>query len=182
MMQVLDDKASAEALFKSWQQHREVTEMAEASVRRETYVKRDEKQVRKSSVAFTATAVPGVLRAVSAVPRAFSGGCTAQRKFIGSSTTKARTSAQWFVPSRATEYSQYISWLCVVTRAWSFAPQVLQEWNDMVVRAASTPSAFLEAFHVFILANALRRPILVYADFFVACNSGGIFDFCQVGG
>ncbi|CAN0057801.1 unnamed protein product [Choristocarpus tenellus] len=34
----------------------------------------------------------------------------------------------------------------------------------MLLRAAKTPGAYLSSFHCFVLANALRRPLVVYAD------------------
>ncbi|CAM9281329.1 unnamed protein product [Scytosiphon promiscuus] len=49
--------------------------------------------------------------------------------------------------------------------------QVVAEWH-MLVEAANTPSAYLSSFHAFVLANALRRPILVYGDRFVRGRDG----------
>eukprot|EP00752_Nemacystus_decipiens_P008745 g7806.t1 len=49
--------------------------------------------------------------------------------------------------------------------------QVVAEWH-MLVDAANTPSAYLSSFHAFVLANALRRPILVYGDRFVRGKDG----------
>ncbi|CAM9998177.1 unnamed protein product [Ectocarpus sp. 4 AP-2014] len=49
--------------------------------------------------------------------------------------------------------------------------QVIAEWH-MLVQAAKTPSAYLSSFHAFVLANALRRPILVYGDRFVRGRNG----------
>eukprot|EP00903_Cladosiphon_okamuranus_P006860 g6681.t1 len=49
--------------------------------------------------------------------------------------------------------------------------QVVAEWH-MLVDAAKTPSAYLSSFHAFVLANALRRPILVYGDRFVRGKDG----------
>ncbi|CAM9242417.1 unnamed protein product [Pylaiella littoralis] len=49
--------------------------------------------------------------------------------------------------------------------------QVMAEWH-MLVEAAKTPSAYLSSFHAFVLANALRRPILVYGDRFVRGKDG----------
>ena len=51
------------------------------------------------------------------------------------------------------------------------ASQVVAEWH-MLVDAAKTPSAYLSSFHAFVLANALRRPILVYGDRFVRGKDG----------
>lgn len=42
----------------------------------------------------------------------------------------------------------------------------------MLVQAANTRSAYLSSFHAFVLANALRRPILVYGDRFVRGRDG----------
>lgn len=49
--------------------------------------------------------------------------------------------------------------------------QVVAEWH-MLVQAANTPAAYLSSFHAFVLANALRRPILVYGDRFVRGKDG----------
>ncbi|CAB1096732.1 unnamed protein product [Ectocarpus sp. CCAP 1310/34] len=49
--------------------------------------------------------------------------------------------------------------------------QVIAEWH-MLVQAAKTPSAYLSSFHAFVLANVLRRPILVYGDRFVRGRNG----------
>ncbi|CAM9814533.1 unnamed protein product [Discosporangium mesarthrocarpum] len=41
--------------------------------------------------------------------------------------------------------------------------QLEEEWTTLM-EDARTPGAYLSAFHVFVLANALRRPLIVYAD------------------
>ncbi|CAM9659563.1 unnamed protein product, partial [Sphacelaria rigidula] len=51
------------------------------------------------------------------------------------------------------------------------ARQVVAEWN-MLVQAAKTRTAYLSAFHTFVLANVLRRPIVVYGDRFVRGKDG----------
>ncbi len=52
----------------------------------------------------------------------------------------------------------------------------------MVVQAAKTPSQYLNGFHVFVLANLVRRPILVFASRVVRGMSGDAIDCCDVGG
>lgn len=43
----------------------------------------------------------------------------------------------------------------------------------MLMEAVKTPSAHLSSFHVFVLAHALRRPIVVYGEKYVyGANNG----------
>ena len=70
---------------------------------------------------------------------------------------------------------------CSNTCVCSFAPQVLSEWENVVARA-KTPSEYLDAFHVFVLANILRRPILVFAGRLVRSKNGDAVGFCDIGG
>lgn len=51
-----------------------------------------------------------------------------------------------------------------------------------MVQAAKTPSVYLSGFHVFMLANAFRRPILVYSDPLVRGSSGDAVGICDIGG
>lgn len=71
-----------------------------------------------------------------------------------------------------------VLWVCrddAAIGAEREASQLEQEWETQVVGQATGSREYLSRFHVFILANILRRPIIVLADPYVRGPDGSIF-------
>jgi hypothetical protein len=60
--------------------------------------------------------------------------------------------------------------------------QLEQEWETQVVGNAAGSREYLSRFHVFILANILRRPVIVLADSYLRGADGSAFSPLQMRG